>query len=217
MAAAQATNTVGAPAREVGMAAAQADEGLFEGLADGQADGVGCFGQLSDSGRYARMVALQQQMGLVAHVPADVAARAERPGGSTPKGFYEATPLDPKKRIRGTVLSWDSDRCFGFIKAVECKKAYGKDAFFHQSELVDSERPGIKASVTQKFDIDEGEEVIFNVELDKGKPRAREVEFLRKELRERVSQLARSENADLLKSKKLRQIETQGKMTGHYR
>mmetsp|Transcript_70978 Transcript_70978/g.197176 ORF Transcript_70978/g.197176 Transcript_70978/m.197176 type:complete len:333 (-) Transcript_70978:198-1196(-) len=132
-------------------------------------------------------IAMQQQMVFSAQHSASAAIHGE------------VTNKDG--RLWGTVLDWDPDRCFGFIRSEGAKKLYGGDVFFHQSEIT---HEADQMKLTQKLDIPDGEGVTFSVDFDKGRARAVKVKFDSESLRTKFANMARGEAADVLTRKRMR-------------
>lgn len=80
---------------------------------------------------------------------------------------------DPHRRYTGTVFKWDDDAGWGFVSCIEARKVYGKDVFLHKAEI-----GGISDLYKQrtKVEVKNGDWVSFQVEISRGKPRARDVE-----------------------------------------
>merc|ERR1712129_150747 len=83
----------------------------------------------------------------------------------------------PEKRYQGIVCRWDDQAGFGFINDLESHRVYGRDVFLHAAQI-DREADNYKRR--RKIDITNGDTVAFMVEMDRGKPRARDVEIMSK-------------------------------------
>jgi len=84
---------------------------------------------------------------------------------------------DPERRYQGIVCRWDELAGFGFINNLESHRVYGRDVFLHAAQI-DREADNYKRR--RKIDITNGDTVAFMVEMDRGKPRARDVEIISK-------------------------------------
>jgi len=84
---------------------------------------------------------------------------------------------DPDRRYQGIVCRWDEQAGFGFINDLESHRVYGRDVFLHAAQI-DREADNYKRR--RKIDIANGDRVMFMVEMDRGKPRARDVEIIDK-------------------------------------
>lgn len=98
------------------------------------------------------------------------------PGPGASAGIKTAGAIlshDPHRRYTGSVFKWDDDAGWGFISCIEARKVYGKDVFLHKAEI-----GGISDLYKQrtKIEIKNGDWVAFQVEISRGKPRARDVE-----------------------------------------
>merc|ERR1712194_311290 len=78
---------------------------------------------------------------------------------------------------KGTVCEWDDEAGYGFIDDPDSLRVYGRDVFLHAAQI---DRNADSYKRRRKLDIVNGDKVTFLVELDRGKPRAIDIEITEK-------------------------------------
>lgn len=167
-----------APAADGGLAATWAGGGSAQPGAAAYAqlpDGAAMYAQHVEYTRY--IAALQMQhaaagsLGGAASPPLSSSVMQATRGGA----WLGLKNHDPDRRYQGVVCRWDEQAGFGFINDLDSHRVYGRDVFLHAAQI-DREADNYKRR--RKIDIANGDRVMFMVEMDRGKPRARDVEIV---------------------------------------
>jgi len=164
--------------------AAAGPAALWAGAA-GASPGLGAFAPMSEGAamyaqhlEYTRYIAALQMQHAAAVSPGSAAAPPPS-GGAVPAvrggAWTGLKNHDPERRYQGIVCRWDEQAGFGFINDLESHRVYGRDVFLHAAQI-DREADNYKRR--RKIDIANGDRVMFMVEMDRGKPRARDVEIV---------------------------------------
>merc|ERR1719482_1526912 len=95
-----------------------------------------------------------------------------------PGGYGSGGPFnghDPARVFTGVVTKWMDEEGFGFISCMESRRVYRKDVFLHKAQI------GQEADLYKqrtKVDISRGDMIKFTVEIQRGQPRAKDVEII---------------------------------------
>lgn len=132
-------------------------------------------GQLNYA-RYAAALQLQFQAATTqchdAYLVSDEKDKEKTGSHRTPSGAFLSH--DPSRVFCGVIAKWLDDDGFGFIRCKESQKVYGKDVFLHKAQ-VGQESDLYKQRTRTR--ISNGQRIKFSVEICRGMPRAKEIEF----------------------------------------